>query len=196
MSDFAHEKFPNWVLGVAGGLVGITLIIVFGVRLGIVPPRPTAPEVRAQSQVAVMNTRNFVFADRADGALIATDADTGKVALVLEPGSNSGFIRGVMRGLMRERQLHQVSRHGAVAVTQWADGALTLKDPSTGRIVELGSFGNTNRAAFAQLLAPGVHVVESIEKMQPNGPTSPDDNSSVGKTVAEVPSPASPGGPA
>lgn len=196
MSDFAHEKFPNWVLGVAGGLVGISLLVVFGVRFGVVPARPTAPEVRAQSQVAVMTSRNFVFADRSDGALVATDADTGKVALVLEPGSNSGFIRGVMRGLMRERQLHEVSRHGPVTVSQWADGALTLKDPSTGRIIELGSFGNTNRAAFAQLLAPGVHVVESIEKMQPNGPKSPDDNSSVGKTVADIRSPATPGGPA
>jgi putative photosynthetic complex assembly protein len=196
MSDFAHEKFPTWVLGVAGGLVGITLLIVFGVRLGLVPARPTAPEARVQSQVAVIKARSFVFADRPDGALVATDADTGKVALVLEPGSNSGFIRGVMRGLMRERQLHEVSRHGAVTVTQWADGALTLKDPSTGRVIELGSFGNTNRAAFAQLLVPGVRVVESLEKRQPNGPISPDDNSSVGKIVADVPAAANPAGPA
>jgi hypothetical protein len=76
-----------------------------------------------------------------------------------------------------------VSRYGAVTITEWADGALTLKDPSTGRILELGSFGHTNRAAFAQLLAPGVKVVESLEKRQPNGPISPDDNSSVGKVV-------------
>jgi len=184
MSDFTHERFPEWVLGVAGGIVGITLIVVFGVRFGILPARPTAPDVRAENRVAIIRSADFVFADRADGALIANDAKTGKPALVLEPGSNSGFIRGVMRGLMRERQLHEVSRYGAVTVTQWADGALTLKDASTGRIVELGSFGRTNRAAFAQLLAPGVHVVESIEKMQPNGPTSPDDNSSVGKVLA------------
>ena len=184
MSDFAHEEFPQWVLGAAGGVVGITLLVVFGVRLGVLPARPTAPELRAEHHVGIVKSADFVFADRADGALIANDARTGKPALVLEPGSNSGFIRGVMRGLMRERQLHEVSRYGAVTITQWADGALTLKDPSTGRIIELGSFGHTNRAAFAQLLAPGVHVVESIQKMQPNGPTSPDDNSSVGKVVA------------
>lgn len=184
MSDFAHEKFPPWVLGAAGGVVGITLLVVFGVRLGVLPARPTAPDIRADSHVGVVKSADFVFADRADGALVANDAKTGKPALVLEPGSNSGFIRGVMRGLMRERMLHDVSRYGAVTVTQWADGALTLKDQSTGRIIELGSFGHTNRAAFAQLLAPGVHVVESIEKMQPDGPRSPDDNSSVGRTVA------------
>ena len=183
MSDFTHERFPPWVLGVAGSIVGITLIVVFGVSLGVLPARPTAPEIRAENHVGIVKTADFVFADRADGALVANDAKTGKPALVLEPGSNSGFIRGVMRGLMRERMLHDASRYGAVTITQWADGALTLKDISTGRIIELGSFGGTNRAAFAQLLAPGVHVVESIEKMQPNGPRSPDDNSSVGKTV-------------
>jgi putative photosynthetic complex assembly protein len=185
MSDFAHEQFPQWVLVVAGGIVGITVLVVFGVRIGVLPARPTAPELRAENHVAVVKSRDFVFADRADGALVATDAKTGQVALVLEPGSNSGFIRGVMRGMMRERQLHEVSRYGAVTITQWADGALTLKDVSTGRILELGSFGHTNRAAFAQLLAPGTHVVESIAKMQPNGPTSPDDNSSVGKVMAQ-----------
>jgi putative photosynthetic complex assembly protein len=183
MSDFTHEQFPQWVLTAAGGVVGITLLVVFGVRLGVLPARPTAPELRAENHVGVVKSGDFAFADRADGALVATDANTGKVALILEPGSNSGFIRGVMRGLMRERQLHEVSRYGAVTITQWADGALTLKDPSTGRVLELGSFGHTNRAAFAQLLAPGVHIVESIEKMQPNGPTSPEDNSSVGKSV-------------
>ena len=187
MSDFAHEKFPSWVLAVAGGLVGITLIVVFGVRLGVLPAQPTAPALRTENHVGVIKSRSFAFADRADGALIATDATTGQVALVLEPGSNSGFIRGVMRGMMRERQLHEVSRYGAVTVTQWADGALTLKDPSTGRTIELGSFGHTNRAAFAQLLAPGRRVVESLEKARPNGPTSPDDNSSVGTVVAERP---------
>jgi putative photosynthetic complex assembly protein len=184
MSDFAHEEFPQWVLVAAGGVVAIALIVVFGVRAGVVPARPTAPELRAVKHVGVIKERDFIFADRADGALVATDAKTGQVALVLEPGSNSGFIRGVMRGMMRERQLHEVSRYGAVTITEWADGALTLKDPSTGRILELGSFGHTNRAAFAQLLAPGVKVVESLEKRQPNGPISPEDNTSVGKVVA------------
>jgi putative photosynthetic complex assembly protein len=60
---------------------------------------------------------------------------------------------------MRERSLHKVSYNGPVTVTQWANGALTLTDPSTGRVIELGSFGDTNRAAFAQLLQPGKHVI-------------------------------------
>jgi putative photosynthetic complex assembly protein len=168
MSDFRHEKFPTWVPWAAAGLVGTTMLIVFGIRAGVLPGRPTTPELRAEQQVAVVSQREFRFADRKDGALIATDAATNEIALILEPGSNSGFIRGVMRGLMRERQLHEVPRDGAVTVTQWANGALTLTDPSTGRIIELGSFGDTNRAAFAQLLTPGTHIVKTDPKNVPS----------------------------
>lgn len=186
MSDFKNEKFPAWVPWVAGAMTGMTMLVVFGVRAGILPARPTAPEQRLAAQVPAAVSRDFRFADRADGALIATDATTGEIALILEPGSNSGFIRGVMRGLMRERQLREVARDGPVTVTQWSDGALTLKDISTGRIIELGSFGPTNRAAFAQLLVPGQHIVESLEKAQPNGPLSPADNSSVAPNARRV----------
>jgi putative photosynthetic complex assembly protein len=159
VSDFRGQEFPRGALYGAGALIATVIAVVFAVRSGVLPGRETASQIRAEQQVAVIAARDFRFADRPDGALIATDARTGEVALVLEPGSNSGFIRGVMRGMMRERTLHRQALGGPVTVTQWADGALTLKDPSTGRIIELGSFGATNRAAFAQLLAPGKHVI-------------------------------------
>lgn len=187
MSDFHGEKFPKGALYGASGLVGLTLLVVFGIRLGVLPGRETAPQLRVEKQVVASVTRDFNFADRKDGALIATDAKTGELALVLEPGSNSGFIRGVMRGLMRERMLHEVPRNGAVTVTQWSDGALTLQDKSTGRIIELGSFGHTNRAAFAQLLVPGQHVVESLVKTaERDEPARPDDNSSVSRDAMKA----------
>lgn len=191
MSDFGGQQFPKGALYGAGGLIGIVLVVVFGIRLGVLPGRETAPEIRTEHHVAATVSRDFRFADRKDGALVATDARTNEVALVLEPGSNSGFIRGVMRGLMRERMLNEVPRDGAVNVTQWSDGALTLKDPSTGRIIELGSFGHTNRAAFAQLLVPGQHIVESIIKTaERSGPPSPNDNNSVSPSAMRKVGPA------
>ena len=129
------------------------MALVFGMRFGVVERPETAPQHRVATKVKVVAERQFRFADRADGALLVTDATDNSLAMVLEPGSNSGFIRGTMRGILRERMLHEVDRNGPVKITQWADGALTLTDPSTGRILELGSFGHTNRAAYAVLLS-------------------------------------------
>lgn len=153
MSDFRHERFPVGALYGAAGVIGITMALVFGMRFGIVERPETAPQHRVATKVKVIAEREFRFSDRADGALVVTDATTGKVAMLLEPGSNSGFIRGTMRGIVRERMLHEVDRNGPVKITQWADGALTLTDPSTGRVLELGSFGQTNREAYAVLLS-------------------------------------------
>jgi putative photosynthetic complex assembly protein len=153
--EFTNERFPKSALYAAAALISVSILTVGGIRLGLLPALETAPQSRERRQVAVAVTREFRFEDRADGALLATDMATGRLAFVFLPGSNTGFIRGVMRGLMRERRLHEVAeRSGSVTVTQWADGALTLEDTSTGRILELGSFGQTNRAAFAQLLVP------------------------------------------
>jgi putative photosynthetic complex assembly protein len=153
VSDFRHERFPVGALYGAAGVIGITMALVFGMRFGIVERPETAPQHRVATKVKVIAEREFRFSDRADGALVVTDATTDKVAMLLEPGSNSGFIRGTMRGIVRERMLHEVDRNGPVKITQWADGALTLTDPSTGRVLELGSFGQTNREAYAVLLS-------------------------------------------
>ncbi len=154
MSDLTNERFPTSALYAAGALIGVAILTVGSIRVGLLPAPETAPQSRERRQVAAVVSRDFRFEDRADGALLATDVAAGKLVFVFPPGSNTGFIRGVMRGLMRERRLHEVARSGPVTVTQWADGALTLEDKSTGRILELGSFGQTNRAAFAQLLVP------------------------------------------
>jgi putative photosynthetic complex assembly protein len=154
VSEFTTERFPKSALYAAGALIAMSIVTVGSIRAGLLPQPETAPESRQRRQVAAAVTRDFRFEDRADGALLVTDMAVDRLVFVFPPGSNTGFIRGVMRGLMRERRLHEVARSGPVTVTQWADGALTLEDQTTGRIIELGSFGQTNRAAFAQLLVP------------------------------------------
>lgn len=153
MTDFRGETFPRGALWGGGGVVAVTLLLVFGTRGGVLPAAPTAPEARAAAHVRVVAARDLVFADRADGALVISDVSAGQPVMILEPGAPSGFIRGVLRGLMRERKLHEAPRLAPLTLTQWADGALTLKDDATGRVIELGSFGSTNRATFAELLA-------------------------------------------
>ena len=82
---------------------------------------------------------------------MVTDARTGaKVASFGQEGS--GFIRGVMRGLARERRMHGHGAQAPFRLTRYVDDQLSLVDMATGRIIELNGFGHTNVAAFNRLL--------------------------------------------
>jgi putative photosynthetic complex assembly protein len=76
----------------------------------------------------------------------------GRVVDVLPPGTN-GFVRGVLRGLARERRRQEIGQQPPFRLTLWDDGRLSLEDETTGRRIELEAFGPTNLAAFARLLA-------------------------------------------
>lgn len=95
------------------------------------------------------------FADQPDGSVLVTDAATGQAIRVLEPGQEN-FIRGVMRGFVRERMLNRVTDRSPFTLTRFDDGRLALSDPETRREVELVAFGPTNLRAFASLMpVPG-----------------------------------------
>lgn len=145
------DTVPRGALGIAGALVALSLLLTAAVRTGLLDPSPSAATLRSQAKVNVVTERNLRFADAADGSVLIEDVGRGgMVARFGEEGS--GFIRGVMRGLARERRMHGVGQAPPFRLALWADGALTLTDTATGRIIELGGFGPDNRAAFARLL--------------------------------------------
>jgi putative photosynthetic complex assembly protein len=152
MSAHAHDNIlPPAALRLAGALVAATLALVISVQAGLLDRAPTAQQLRVQTGVQPAADRLLHFTDRADGAVVATDARTGaEIAVIGREGG--GFIRGVMRGLARERRMHHSGAVAPFRLTEWRDGALSLTDTATGRIIELGSFGPDNRAAFARLL--------------------------------------------
>jgi len=96
------------------------------------------------------------FDDRPDGAVVvrAGPAD-GSPVDVLEPGHH-GFVRSVLRGLVRARRARGIDDGPPFQLTRWADGRLSLDDPATGRTIELGAFGPANAQAFAALWTAGV----------------------------------------
>lgn len=148
-----HDNMvPRTALAAACGLVVISLAFTSIARIAQLPPSASPALMRAADHAAVVKTRSLRFTDRADGAVSIIDTATGKAAAIIEPGSNSGFIRGVMRGYGRERRMRGIGPNAPVTLTLWQDGQLSLTDPSTGRSVELGAFGGTNRAAFLALL--------------------------------------------
>jgi len=91
------------------------------------------------------------FDDRRDGAITVFDTERRNVVDVLRPGT-SGFVRNVMRSMARERLMHGGSPDTPFQMTRWADGRLTIDDPTTGRHVDLGAFGSMNTASFARLM--------------------------------------------
>ena len=94
------------------------------------------------------------FADREDGAVVVSEAESHREVAVLAPGSN-GFVRGVLRSLTRTRRMESIGRDTPFRLSREADGRLLLSDPESGRAIELRSFGRTNYEAFARLYVQG-----------------------------------------
>lgn len=136
--------FPVAPLVAVGSLLLATLLTVAFVRFTGVGAVKTldAPAVQV---------REFRFEDRPDGSIVVLDAAGQRLIETVAPGSN-GFLRGTMRGLARERKRQGISPQLPFRMTGRADGRLTLDDPGTGRRVDIGSFGPTNAAAFAQIM--------------------------------------------
>ncbi len=154
MTAHSHhdQPFPKGMLVLAGVLVGGTLLLATTMRLTGTPPQSSPTLQRAATNVATVKARDLSFADQADGSLRIIDASTGKTAGMVEKGSTSGFIRGVMRGLMRDRQARGVGIEPPFRLTLWANGQISITDTTSGRITDLSGFGDTNRAAFMALL--------------------------------------------
>lgn len=144
----APGRLSNPPLIAVGALVVATVLTVAVVRhtgVGVV----TVPDSPA---VAV---REFRFEDRPDGSIVVLDPTGRKLIDTVDPGTN-GFLRGTMRGLARERKRSGIGPELPFRMIGRADGRLTLEDPGTGRRVDLGSFGPTNAAVFARIMAsPG-----------------------------------------
>jgi putative photosynthetic complex assembly protein len=144
MPHAADKSLPRGVLIGAGSLVLASLLIVMAARItGYLPAKPAAS--------AVVESYALRFEDRPDGAVLIYSDWNNQLVDTLPPGTN-GFVRGVMRGLVRGRRADHLGTEAAFNLTRWADGRLSLDDPATGRHVDLEVFGPTNAGAFADIL--------------------------------------------
>ena len=148
-----HPKLPRGFIVAACAMAQLALVMVSIARLtGYQPDRP-APST-------VVEARELRFSDRPDGAVLVYDAADGHLAYTLQPGTN-GFVRGVLRGLVRDRRAYHIDSGPPFRLTRWADGRLSLDDPSTGRRVDLEVFGPTNAGAFAEIFTASGHHEET-----------------------------------
>ncbi len=144
MPNASGNRIPRAALIGAGSLVIGSLLLVGLARLtGYRPAQPDAAMIVERSDLR--------FEDRADGAVLIYSFPEERLVDTLPPGTN-GFVRGVLRGLVRERRADRIGAEPPFRLTRWADGRLSLDDPSTGRHVDLEVFGPTNAGAFADIL--------------------------------------------
>ena len=145
----SSQPFPRGALVGAAALIGLSLVVAAASRLdGLQMGQPPTGETAVAS-------RDLRFVDRADGAVVVSEAADGRVVDVLAPGTN-GFARALLRGLARERRREEIGREPPFRLTRWADGRLSLADVATGQEITLQAFGPTNANAFAQLLTAPV----------------------------------------
>jgi putative photosynthetic complex assembly protein len=137
-------SFPRGALLGAAALMTLTMVAAGAARL-------TGFGTSHVPGGTPLESRDLRFADRSDGAVVITEAKTGRVVEVASPGTN-GFLRSTMRGLARDRKRQDLGTEAPFRLTRWADGRLSLQDEATGRSIDLGAFGPTNAAVFAHLM--------------------------------------------
>lgn len=103
------------------------------------------------SDASIVQTRDLLFKDGANGAVLVVDVQSGGIVDTIESGQG-GFERGVLRSLARERRTHALEKETPFRLVRRTDGSLSIEDPSTGRRVELDAFGTTNVKAFSRLV--------------------------------------------
>ena len=142
---------PRPVLLGAGFM--LASVLVLAMVLGPIkhePPAPAAALTLAPGQTLLRELR---FTDGADGSVLVIDGASGRLVEAMQ--GEQGFLRGVLRGLAQERLRRGIGSGPVFKLMASADGRLTLADPSTGRSVDLESFGRDNAATFARWLQAG-----------------------------------------
>jgi putative photosynthetic complex assembly protein len=146
--EITVHKVPLLLMG---GLVAITLALTASVTLGLFERQAVPAEARAAAGVEAAAERTLRFLDEADGTVRVEDGATGEVLGRYGQGEG-GFIRASVRSLVHQRRIRGIGPDVPFSLTEWDNGGLTLADPTTGRTVEVSSFGPDNRAVFQNLL--------------------------------------------
>lgn len=143
---------PRALIG-AGVLIATALALTGATSFGLIPRAADPMAERTRDHVAPAQQRDLRFADRTDGAVIVTDAVTGEQITVI-PSGQGGFVRAQMRRLAKARMAAGIGSEPPFRLTRWANGALSLVDPQTGKDAELHGFGPDHSRTFANML-PG-----------------------------------------
>jgi putative photosynthetic complex assembly protein len=140
-----------------GALIGAAILLLFvlmltgAVRFGFIPKAADPSITRAAAHVMPAQQRSLRFVDRADGAVVVSDATSGETVTVI-PFGKGGFLRATMRRMAKARIAAGIGAEPPFTLTRWENGALSLSDPATGRDAEIYGFGPDHTKSFADML--------------------------------------------
>jgi putative photosynthetic complex assembly protein len=135
--------------------IGVTLLAIIALVFWTGSPSP-APTADAE-RLPALAERDVFFEDVADGSVRVLDAKRGVQVALIAPASN-GFLRGAVRGLVRERKRQSIGPEVPFTIAALATGRVVLRDAATTREIDLASFGSTNAYVFARLLPSAAEV--------------------------------------
>lgn len=151
MSTSSLPLLPRGLHTHAPGL--LLAILVLAALASVFLLRPTEGARTALPDGVPLLARELTFLDGANGVVQVRSPAHPELSRTL-PAETHHFIRGVLRGLARERRQHHQLREAPFRLAAWPDGRLTLEDTTTMRVIALESFGPTNAAEFRRLLTP------------------------------------------
>jgi putative photosynthetic complex assembly protein len=145
MNAAADFHFPRAPLIGAGLLIAATVLSVAFMR-------PSSPDaLTGFVRTAPVETRLLRFEDRSDGSVAVIDGETNAIVSIAAPGTN-GFLRGMLRGLMRSRKQNDVPLLTPMLLERLDNGTVLLIDDRMHTTLDLDAYGHTNADVFKAFL--------------------------------------------
>jgi putative photosynthetic complex assembly protein len=150
-ADHHDPTVPEAAIKAVGLLLLAILLLTAAVSFGLINKSADPVASRAAAHVGVAEARSLRFADGADGSVIVTDAQSGAV-IFTAPAGEGGFLRATVRRLAKVRAAKGIGSQPPFILTRWDNGALSLRDPATGKNAEVIGFGKSQSDMFAAIL--------------------------------------------
>lgn len=151
MAEMTGTPFPRWPLF---GMIGMVLCAILFAGAARYTEFGATRLASRLASTDILASVDLWFDAQADGTALVRNAADNTILEKL-PADGSGFIRGVMRALLRERKIHAKPADAPFRLVQQADLNIIILDPATGTRMGLNGFGPTNVQAFGQLIARG-----------------------------------------
>ncbi|MEM8547222.1 MAG: photosynthetic complex assembly protein PuhC [Pseudomonadota bacterium] len=132
------------------GLVAFALLAV--VYHKFIAGGPIAGVEYAQTEI--VEFQDLSFATQPDGRILITAVPDARL-LAEVPADGVSFIRGLVRGLSRDRRFQDLPLDAPFRLVSFANGRLVLTDMATLRSMDLRAFGKGNMREFLTLLPSG-----------------------------------------